>query len=158
MHVPQFFQFPSKVEVLIFLFTFFQFYSVVSRDNKVDYFASSLFLLIIIKSGFLAMIRWSVYILKSYRSLCVAYYYYYYFDPCEFSHQWKSEWQQVSLGLQDSFQCSSWSSHCSVLDGLDSSSNFNFLHLLLPSISSYKVFFLALIIIITNIIGFFPFY
>ena len=42
-HVPQFFQFPSKVEVLILLFTFFQFYSVVSRDCKVGYFASSLF-------------------------------------------------------------------------------------------------------------------
>ena len=37
-----FFQFPSKVVVLILLFTFFQFYSVVSRDSKVDYFASSL--------------------------------------------------------------------------------------------------------------------
>ena len=32
------FQFSSKVEVLIFLFTFFQFYSVVSRDCKVDNF------------------------------------------------------------------------------------------------------------------------
>ena len=39
----QFFQFPNKVEVLILLFTFFQFYSVVSRDSKVDWFASSLF-------------------------------------------------------------------------------------------------------------------
>ena len=29
MHVPQFFQFPSKVEVLILLSTFFHFYSVV---------------------------------------------------------------------------------------------------------------------------------
>ena len=29
-----FFQFPSKVEVLILLFTFLQFYSVVSRDSK----------------------------------------------------------------------------------------------------------------------------
>ena len=37
------FQFPSKVEVHILLFTFFQFYSVVSRDSKIDYFASSLF-------------------------------------------------------------------------------------------------------------------
>ena len=37
-----FFQFPSKVEVIILLFTFFQFYSVVSRDSKVEYFASSL--------------------------------------------------------------------------------------------------------------------
>ena len=34
LHDPQFFQFPSKVEVLIFLFTFFQFYSLVSWDSK----------------------------------------------------------------------------------------------------------------------------
>ena len=34
-HVEQcFFQFSSKVQVLIFLFTFFQFYSAVSRDSK----------------------------------------------------------------------------------------------------------------------------
>ena len=73
-----FFQFSSKVEVPIFLFTFFQFYSVVSRDSKVDYFASSLFsffffLLIIIKSGLLARIRGSVCMLKSHRSLCVSF-------------------------------------------------------------------------------------
>ena len=52
-----FFQFPSKVEVLISLFTFFQFYSVVSRDSKVDNFENSLFLLIIIRSGLLVKIR-----------------------------------------------------------------------------------------------------
>ena len=72
-----FFQFPSKVEVLIPLFTFFQFYSVVSRDSKVDYFASSLFFsylfffffffLIIIKSCLLTGIRWS------HRCLCVVF-------------------------------------------------------------------------------------
>ena len=52
-----FFQFSSKVEVLISLFTFFQFYSVINRDNKVDNFADFLFfffLLIIIRSGLLA--------------------------------------------------------------------------------------------------------
>ena len=51
--VPQsFFQFPGKVQVLIILFAFFQFYSLVSRDSKVHNSASSLsFLLIIIKSG-----------------------------------------------------------------------------------------------------------
>ena len=38
-----FFQFPSKVQVLILLFTFFQFYSVVRQDSKVDNFANSLF-------------------------------------------------------------------------------------------------------------------
>ena len=39
----QFFQFSSKVQLLIFLFTFFQFYSVVSRDSKVHNLASFLF-------------------------------------------------------------------------------------------------------------------
>ena len=38
-----FFQFPSKVEVLIFLFTFFHFYSVVSQDSNLHNFANSLF-------------------------------------------------------------------------------------------------------------------
>ena len=53
-----FFQFLGKVEVLIlFFFTFFQFYSVVSRDSKADNFAISLFfLLIIIRSDLLAEI------------------------------------------------------------------------------------------------------
>ena len=37
------FQFPSKLKVLILLFTFFQFYSVVSRDSKVDNFTNSPF-------------------------------------------------------------------------------------------------------------------
>ena len=37
-----FFQFSCKVEVLISLFTFFQFYSVVRRDSKVDNFADFL--------------------------------------------------------------------------------------------------------------------
>ena len=43
---------------------------MVCRDSKVDYFASCLFLFIIIKSGLLAGIRWSVCILKSHWSLC----------------------------------------------------------------------------------------
>ena len=55
-----FFQFSSKVEVFIFLFTFFQFYSAISRESKVDNFANSLFLLLIIMSGLLVKIRWSV--------------------------------------------------------------------------------------------------
>ena len=70
-----FFQFSGKVEVLILLFTFFQFYSVVSRDCKVNNFANSLFLLllVIIRSGILAEIRWSVCMSKSHRSLCVSF-------------------------------------------------------------------------------------
>ena len=43
-----FFQVLSKVELLIPLFTFFQFYSVVRRNSKVHTSASPLFLLIII--------------------------------------------------------------------------------------------------------------
>ena len=116
-----FFQFFSKVKVLILLFTFLQFYSVVSRDSKVDNFANSLFffLLIIIRSGLLAEIRWSVYMSKSCRSLCVSFsrtdaglYIYYLFallfTPFEFfksvsadSLSLESEWQQVSSSLQD---------------------------------------------------------
>ena len=98
------------------------FYPVVCRDSKVDYFASSLFLLlIIIKSGLLAGIRWSVCILKSHRSLCESfsrtgaglciyhlllwsnlnYYYYYYllvweFFPPALADGFSREWQQVS--------------------------------------------------------------
>ena len=56
--VPQIYQFPSKVEVLILLFTFLKVYSVVSRNIKVHNSASSS--LIIIRSGRLAEIRWSI--------------------------------------------------------------------------------------------------
>ena len=43
LHVPYFFQFPGNVDVLILLFTFFQFYTVFSRDSKLHNFASSHF-------------------------------------------------------------------------------------------------------------------
>ena len=43
---------------------------MVSRDSKLDSFANSPILLIFIKSGLLAGIRWSVCMLKSHRSLC----------------------------------------------------------------------------------------
>ena len=56
--------------------SFFSLYTVVSREGKVHHFASSLVLLIIIRSGSsgsgrLAEIRWSVCMSKSQRSLCV---------------------------------------------------------------------------------------
>ena len=47
-----FFQVFSKIKVLISLFTFFQFYSVVCRDSKVDNFADFFILLIFIRSVF----------------------------------------------------------------------------------------------------------
>ena len=65
-----FFQFSSKVEVLILLFTFLQIYSVVRRDSKVNNFVDSLPFLIIMRSDLLAGIRGSVCMLKSHRSLC----------------------------------------------------------------------------------------
>ena len=69
-----FFNSPSKVEVLILLFTFFQFYSVVNWDSKVDNLAIFLFLLlIIIRFGLLAGIRWSVCMSKSHKGLYVSF-------------------------------------------------------------------------------------
>ena len=56
--------------VFILLFTFFQFYSMVSQDSKVDNFVCFFFLLII-SSGRLAEIKWSVRMSKSQRTLCV---------------------------------------------------------------------------------------
>ena len=55
-----FFQFPSKIEVLIFLFTFFHFILWSARTWKSTTLQVLFFLLIIIRSGFLAEIRWSV--------------------------------------------------------------------------------------------------
>ena len=46
---------------------------LVSRGSKVDYFASSLFLLIIIRPGLLAEIRRSMCMSKSHGSLCVSF-------------------------------------------------------------------------------------
>ena len=58
-HVPLFFQPPSKFQVHIFLFAFFQFYLEVSRERKVYNSANSLlFLLFITKSIRLAEITW----------------------------------------------------------------------------------------------------
>ena len=61
-----FFQFPSKVQVLIFLFALFLYYSVACRDGKVQISASSFFTST--KSGRMAEIRWSVCFSKSLRT------------------------------------------------------------------------------------------
>ena len=69
-----FFNSLATIEELILLFTFFQFYSVVTWDSKDYNFANSLFLLlIIIRSGLLAEIKRSVCMSKSHRSLCVSF-------------------------------------------------------------------------------------
>ena len=59
-----FFQFSSKVLVLISLFTFLQFYPVVSQNCKVHYSAGS---------GHLPKIRWSVCISKAQRILFISF-------------------------------------------------------------------------------------
>ena len=68
-----FLQFPSKAQVLVFLFVFFQFYSVASRDSKDHNFPRVFFLLLLIFiwSGRLTEIRGSVCMSKSHRSLCL---------------------------------------------------------------------------------------
>ena len=68
-----FFQFSSKVLVLISFFVFLLFYPVVSQNGKVHYSAGCFFLLTITRSGLLAEIRWSVCISKSQRILCVSF-------------------------------------------------------------------------------------
>ena len=68
-----FFQFSSKVEVLILLFTILSvlFCGQPGHQSPQFYKFSFFFLLIIIRSGLLAEIRWSVCMSKAHRSLCV---------------------------------------------------------------------------------------
>ena len=68
-----FFQFSNKVLEVIYLFAFFEFYPVASRNGKVHYSASFLFLLAITRSGRLAEIKWSISLSKSQRNLCVSF-------------------------------------------------------------------------------------
>ena len=68
-HVPQFFQFPSKVQVLIFLLSF-SFTQWSPRTAKSTIRQVLFFLLIITRTGNLAKIRWSICISKSQR-VCV---------------------------------------------------------------------------------------
>ena len=68
------FQLPSKVKVFILRFIFFKIHSMFNRDSKVHNSARSLFLLIIIMSGSLAEIRWSVCMSNYHRHLCVSFF------------------------------------------------------------------------------------
>ena len=66
-HVPYFFNSLARSRCL-FLSTFFQFYSVVTRDSKFHNSASSLFLLII-----MTRTRWSACMFKFHRIFCVSF-------------------------------------------------------------------------------------
>ena len=68
-HVPSFFQFPSKILVLIFLFTFFQFCSMICQGSKVDNSSGSLFCWLSVG----LIVRWSICVSKSQRSLRVSF-------------------------------------------------------------------------------------
>ena len=65
----RFFPFSGKVQVLISLLAFLQFYPVISRNSEVHYSAGFLFFMTITRSGRLAEVRWCVCISKSQRSL-----------------------------------------------------------------------------------------
>ena len=100
-----FFQFPSKVEVLILLFKFFQVYSVASWDSKVDNFANSLFF-------FFWLLLSLVFILLLLSLLLLLLLLL--FTPWEFftavladGLSLEFEWQQVFSSLQDFSQYSS---------------------------------------------------
>ena len=68
-----FFQFSSKVEVLISLFAFFSFNLRSARTAKSTIRHVPFLLLTVTWSGCLAEIRWSVCISKSHRILCVSF-------------------------------------------------------------------------------------
>ena len=71
-HIPRFFQFFSKVLLLILVFAF-NFTLLSARTAKSTNHQILFFLLIIIRSHRLAEIWWSVCILKSQRKLCVSF-------------------------------------------------------------------------------------
>ena len=73
-HVPKFFQFPNKVKLFIFLYTIFQFYSMVNRDSKVHNSASSLVFADYHKVWWFGRDRWSLCTSKSERSFCVSFF------------------------------------------------------------------------------------
>ena len=73
INIPFMFQFPSKVQVLIFLFPFLSILIYGQPEQQSSQFCKFSFLLIIIRSGFLAEIKWSVCMPKSKMSLCVSF-------------------------------------------------------------------------------------
>ena len=68
-----FFQFPSKFEWLILLFTFLQFYYGHPGQQSRQFCEFFFFLLIIIRSSFLAKISWYVCMSKSHGTSCMSF-------------------------------------------------------------------------------------
>ena len=113
-HVPHFFQFPSKVHVLIFFFLF-HFLSILHSnrpERQSSQFGKSSFLLL---EGLVVCPR-----------LDDPFYYYHHFASGEFFTASlvgylspKSDWQNVSSNAQDPTLYSIQSYQCSALDGLN---------------------------------------
>ena len=104
-------------KVLILLFTFFQFYSVVSWDSKVHNFTSSLFFFF-----FFFFFCWLLLGLAVWLRL----------GACKFfksalagGFSLEAEWQQISSGFQDFSLYSGRSQQYCSLDDIDSSSDFH---------------------------------
>ena len=127
-----------------YFFTFFSALFCVQPGQQSRKFCKfSFFFIIIIKSGLLAEIRWSLCMSKSHRSLCVSFsrtgaglciYHLLLFTPQEFftsvladGFSLEFEWQQVSSSLQDSSQDSGRPQQCCRLDSLNPSANFQIL-------------------------------
>ena len=88
-NVPQItFQFPSKIQILLFLKAFFQFYHVVFLDSKIHKSASSLSLLTIIRCGRPGEFRWSV-LISQFQSIFLQILVYVY-AICSYGQIWAS--------------------------------------------------------------------
>ena len=101
----------------IFTFMFHSFFSSLARSRYLSFFSLSFcgppgqqsrqfcrfyfYLLIIMRSGLLAGIRWSVCMLKSHRSLYY-YYYYYYFTHLRVFHTSVSWWFSIGVWVRTS--------------------------------------------------------
>ena len=117
-----FFMFSCKVSVLIFLFAYFQFYSLVCSDSTVRHLARSLFFS---RSGLLTVFTWSVCILILLISLTR---WQFFTSVLSGSLSLEPAWQKVSWSLQDSSHDSRRSKQGCSLDGLHWYSNFKVIH------------------------------
>ena len=98
-HVPYFFQFPSKVQVFIFLSPFFSILLCGLQGRQNPQFGRFPFLLIFSGSGRLTEMRWPVCISKSRKGLCVSFsrtdsglYIYHLFVWSHFNALYNSQW------------------------------------------------------------------
>ena len=127
-----FFNFLARSRYLSFFSLSFRFILWSAGTAKSTILKILFLLLIIMRSGLLAGIRWSVCMLKSHRSICdiiIIFSFRVFFFTSAFpdSLSLEFQWQQVSPSLQDSCQNFVRSQKCCSLDCHYSSSNFQIL-------------------------------